>query len=173
MRADDLLAFTRHHYLHTVAARRDDLRHWPPITGSLMVIGLAVWQISPRSCGAIGVVTLGLFYGMTFPGLYRARIRKLPRDQVGLLGVHRLQISHRRLNVQTAAGKSLTYWHGIERIDSDSDYPFLYLSSVTAFVLARREFANTSRIRRFHCSNTAVFRSRRTGPMTRPHDSAP
>ncbi len=155
MQAEDLLAFTRHHYLHTTAAKRHSIRHWLTVTGSLLMIGLAIWQRFPRSYVAIGIVSLGLFDGLTFPWLYRARISKLPHDQlasardqlasgrnVGLLGLHQLPISSRGLDVETAAGKSLTYWHGIERIDTDSDDAFIYWSSVTAFVVALREFAN-------------------------------
>lgn len=143
----DLEAFALHHYLSTPIARRQYIHQWISLTITLVIIGLLLlFTLSPLL--AAGVLAAGLFFAVAFPRLYRQRVRKLAEmmrsggRNVGLLGPHQLRFSPNGLYYRSDAGESLLYWHGIERLDADNDYAYIYLSANSAIVVARREFTD-------------------------------
>jgi hypothetical protein len=72
----------------------------------------------------------------------RAILRLLAdeRPDRGQLGKHRLVMSEEGLVESTAVGESRSSWAGVNRIEQNLDYIFIYTSPAAAHVIPRRAF---------------------------------
>jgi hypothetical protein len=85
--------------------------------------------------------------------LMRFLIRRLLRDEKperGQLGVHRLALDEEGVVERTAVNESRTTWAGVDRVEQDADYIFIYSSPAAAHVVPRRAFGDLQRAQAFH-----------------------
>jgi hypothetical protein len=62
------------------------------------------------------------------------------RPDKGQLGRHRIEVDERGLVESTAVGESRTSWRGVDRIEQDPTYIFIYTSPAAAHVIPKRAF---------------------------------
>lgn len=75
--------------------------------------------------------------------LIRRTILRLLEDEKpgkGQLGRHRMVVSEQGLVESTAVGESRTSWGGVDRIEQDPHYIFIYTSPGAAHVIPKRAF---------------------------------
>ena len=75
--------------------------------------------------------------------LVRRVILRLLKDEKpgkGQLGRHRIVVSQEGLIESTAVGESRTSWGGVDRIEQDPHYIFIYTSPAAAHVIPKRAF---------------------------------
>lgn len=67
----------------------------------------------------------------------------------GLLGTHTLTLDAAGVLEKTDVGESRTLWSGIDRVEDDADYAFIYTSAAAAHVVPLRAFASAGDARSF------------------------
>jgi hypothetical protein len=85
--------------------------------------------------------------------LMRLLIRRMLGDEKperGQLGVHRLALDEEGVVERTAVKESRTTWAGVDRVEQDADYIFIYTSPAAAHVVPRRAFGDLQRAQAFH-----------------------
>ena len=148
---DDLYAFQWHGAFVSSSGRRARRTAY-----LLWVLAVLLFAIVP-AIGADGftisrvsftfilvAIAIGfLFQWLMERWLMRRAIRQLVKDEKpgkGLLGRHRIVVSRDGLIESTAVGESRTSWAGVDRIEQDPHYIFIYTSLVAAHVIPKRAF---------------------------------
>jgi hypothetical protein len=91
---------------------------------------------------------LSLFWVWVYPVYYRWVIKRNTRkiysesESKGVLGNHFIAIGPEGVRERSAVGESTTAWDGIERIEDDERYLFLYTGPLQAHVVPKRAFAS-------------------------------
>lgn len=98
-----------------------------------------------------------VFYPKYFYRLITRNVRKMIKEgkNEGLIGQHQLKLSEERL-VDTSSNKETTItWTGITGFKEDNGYFFLYNSSVSAYILPKREMDHVDEVRQYIQSKVA------------------
>ena len=80
------------------------------------------------------------------------RTKRIVREAVsgekpdrGQLGRHKLVLNDKGIIESTAVGESKTSWDGVDRVENDNEYVYIYISPVSAHVIPKRAFV-TARV---------------------------
>jgi hypothetical protein len=68
----------------------------------------------------------------------------------GQLGRHRLVLTEDGLVESTAVGESRTSWAGVDRVEQNPDYIFIYTAPAAAHVIPKRAFRDVREAERFY-----------------------
>jgi hypothetical protein len=85
--------------------------------------------------------------------LVRRAIRQLLKDERpdrGQLGRHRLTLGEEGLSESTAVGESRTTWAGVDRVEQNRDYIYIYTSPAAAHVVPKRAFGSVEQADAFY-----------------------
>ena len=85
--------------------------------------------------------------------LMRRAIRQLlgeERPDRGQLGKHRLVLTPEGVLESTAVGESRTSWTGVDRVEQDAHYIFIYTAPVAAFLVPKRAFRDLQEAEAFY-----------------------
>jgi hypothetical protein len=85
--------------------------------------------------------------------MLRAAIRKLvEKEKPGksLIGGHRIVIDADGITETTAVGEARVQWSGIDRVEQDSGYVYIYTSAAGAYVVPKRAFNSASDAEAFY-----------------------
>ena len=72
------------------------------------------------------------------------------RPEGGQLGRHRMELSDGGLLERTAVGESRISWAGVDRVEEDPHYIYIYTSAAAAHVIPKRAFPATSGAEAFY-----------------------
>lgn len=92
---------------------------------------------------ALALPTVFLFQWCLDRWLIRRTILQLLADEKpgkGHLGRHRIAVGEQGLVESTAVGESRTSWSGVDRVEEDPHYIFIYTSPAAAHVIPKRAF---------------------------------
>lgn len=84
--------------------------------------------------------------------LMRRAILQMLKDhkpEKGQLGKHRIVLGEDGVVESTAVGESRTSWAGVERVEQNPDYIFIYTSPVAAHVIPKRAFKDAEETEAF------------------------
>jgi hypothetical protein len=82
----------------------------------------------------------------------RSHILQLLKDEKpekGQLGMHRVVLEDSGIVETTAVNETSTAWAGIDRIEQDSDYIFIYTSQIQAHIIPKRAFKDAAEAEAF------------------------
>jgi len=85
--------------------------------------------------------------------LMRRTIRRLLAEEKpdrGQLGKHRVVVSETGLVESTAVGESRTSWAGVDRIEQNQQYIFIYTSAAAAHMIPKRAFSSVQEAEAFY-----------------------
>jgi hypothetical protein len=85
--------------------------------------------------------------------LMRRAILQLLKEEKpgkGQLGKHRMVVSEDGVIESTAVAESRTSWAGVDRIEQNPDYIFIYTAPVAAHVIPKRAFRDTQEAEAFY-----------------------
>jgi hypothetical protein len=85
--------------------------------------------------------------------LVRRTILQLLKEEKpgkGLLGKHRLVVSEDGVSERTAVGESRASWAGVDRIEQNPEYIFIYTSAAAAHVIPKRAFRDVQEAEDFY-----------------------
>lgn len=75
---------------------------------------------------------------------------KQEKPNKGQLGVHQLEINEVELVERTVVGESRTNWAGVNRVEQNDEYIFIYTSLVGAHVIPKRAFTDAQEAENFY-----------------------
>ncbi|MFL5496895.1 MAG: YcxB family protein [Gemmatimonadales bacterium] len=102
---------------------------------------------------AIAVPVVFLFQWCLERWLARGAIRQLlnqERQDKGQLGKHRLVLDEEGIRESTAVGESRTRWAGVDRVEENADYIFIYTTPAAAHVIPKRAFTDPQQAEAFY-----------------------
>jgi hypothetical protein len=67
---------------------------------------------------------------------------KEEEPEKGQLGAHAITLDDHGVMETTAVGEMRVSWHGINRVEEDPNYIYIYTAPAAAFVIPRRSFAS-------------------------------
>jgi hypothetical protein len=85
-------------------------------------------------------------------------IRQLLKEEKpdkGQLGRHTVKLEETGVAESTAVGEQRTSWAGIDRIEHDPDYIYIYTTPMAAVVIPKRAFSSPVEAEKFHDLATA------------------
>jgi len=87
-------------------------------------------------------------------------VRKLASEgkNKGILGSHTIIISEEGLQEITEVSESRSIWSGIERIEENEEYIFVYIGAYQAHVIPKRDFASKEDAKEF-AEQARLYRS--------------
>jgi YcxB-like protein len=151
---EDLFAFQWRAAYMSPKSRR--LRRRPYLYLFLAFLLIALLPAIGSSGFVIARVNLVLLV-VIFPlvsGLYWVLQRQMLRRAIhglvgeekadkGQLGTHTIALSEQGLVERTAVGESRTSWAGVDRVEQNDDYIFIYTSPIAAHLIPKRAFAGS------------------------------
>ena len=72
------------------------------------------------------------------------KILKEEKPEKGQLGKHRVVLSDAGIVESTAVNESSRTWAGIDRVEQNSDYIFVYVAPIQAIIIPKRAFRDLS-----------------------------
>jgi YcxB-like protein len=151
---DDLYAFQWRAAYRSPNSRRIRRRGYLYVLLPLLVIGLLP-SVGP---GGIRIARINLlFLVIVLPivaGLYWIFVRRTlelairkeiakEAPEKGRLGRHRVVLSSAGIDETTAVGQTVTRWAGVDRIEEDEHYIFIYTAPSAAHIIPKRAFAGS------------------------------
>lgn len=160
---DDLTAFNLYHHRHSSTARRHYLRSWFIPVFLLLLVCTGIWYLADRERGTPWRTFLDLWplfcmvplYLLYFPWAYRRKLHKIVAGMVnegrnrGLFCRHRTTISPERVTRVGEFGQTSVVWSAVEKVVLTDDYAYIYISAVSAIIIPRRAFADSSEFGKF------------------------
>ncbi|HEX6624157.1 MAG TPA: YcxB family protein [Pyrinomonadaceae bacterium] len=83
----------------------------------------------------------------------RRAIRELLKDEKpdkGQLGVHRIALTETGLVERTAVGESRVTWAGVDRVEQNEEYVFIYTAPSAAHIIPKRAFGSPREAESFY-----------------------
>jgi hypothetical protein len=96
------------------------------------------------------------------------RLLKEEKPGKGQLGRHRIVLGEDGLKESTAVGESRTSWAGVDRIEQNQDYIFIYTSHAAAHVIPKRAFSSPRDADAFYGFARARQTATAPGPNAKP-----
>lgn len=90
-----------------------------------------------------------VFYEKYFNKSIIRRLKKMMNEgeNDGLIGEHHLVITEEGIVDTTSTGETRVNWSGIKYLKEDNEYFYIYNSSVSAYILPKRDLENVDQIR--------------------------
>ena len=90
-----------------------------------------------------------VFYPKYFYKSVNRRLKKMIKEgkNEGLIGEHKLITTVEGITDTTSYGETKVNWSGIKSLKEDSDYLYIYNSSVSAYILPKRDLKDVEQIR--------------------------
>ncbi|MFO1446306.1 YcxB family protein [Bacillus sp. Bva_UNVM-123] len=92
-----------------------------------------------------------IFYPKYFYSHIIRHVKKMIKEgkNDGLLGEHHMMMTEDGIVDSTTNGETKVNWSGIQQVKENEDYFYLYNSSVSAYILPKRELHNLDEINSF------------------------
>jgi len=158
---DDLFAFQWRAAFNSPRGRR--IRRWTYLTWLIAIVVFAVLPAIDAdgftlSRVSVTFIVLAFAIAALFQWLFETRLMRLlirrmlsdEKPERGHLGRHRLILDDDGAVERTAVNESRTSWAGIDRIEQDAAYIFVYTSPNAAHVVPRRAFADARQAEDFY-----------------------
>jgi hypothetical protein len=156
---DDVIAFNCYHRTHTPNLRRSRFaaRFGFPIV-SLLIILFGIFQYPADNVLFVAIspwVILGLLWIPAYPLVERWGINHQVKSlykagpDKNIFGSYTVALSPECIVRSSEFGDIRTRWDGVERIERDSDFIFIYNGSSSAYIIPRRAFDSDESMTRF------------------------
>ena len=102
---------------------------------------------------AIALPAAFLFQWCVERWVMRRLLRQLLKDERpgrGALGPHRVVLSDYGVTESTSVNETRTAWAGVDRVEQNPDYIFIYTSPAAAHVIPRRAFGSPQEAEAFY-----------------------
>jgi len=142
---EDIAAFSLHHARNSKRERRRvRITQASGILSSLvLVIVWPNWSVVER---VVFFIVSCLLMLIAYPAYYKWAIKRNARsiysgtESNGILGAHTIIVDAEAVTERSAVGESRIAWSGLERIEDDGDYIYLYIGPLQAYVIPKRAF---------------------------------
>lgn len=97
---------------------------------------------------SVGVIGGGLIDLFSYKRLKR-RIKNLPEDNKGILGVHELEVTEDAISWKNNVTASSVKWDAINSFEEDKDYFYIFLDKIMAHIIPKRIFTSQNEMNIF------------------------
>jgi len=158
---DDLYAFQLRALQKSPIAKRSRRNVYIGILAALVIltvvpaIGSDGFVFSRVSIGFIAIPVV-IFVALTWlieKPMARRAIRQVVQQEKpdkGQLGRHTVRLEDTAVVESTAVGDQRISWNGIDRIEYDPDYIYIYTTPMSALVIPKRAFTSSVEAEKFH-----------------------
>jgi hypothetical protein len=159
--ADDLYAFHWRSVFRSPRGRRDRRRaylYWflvvflmtilPAIGSDGFVIARVNFTFLVVAYPVVVLMQWLLYRRLTRRGILRLLKDVLPNK--GLLGRHKVVLNEGELIESTAVGESRTLWAGVDRVEQNAEYIFIYTQPHAAHIIPKRAFNSSQAAESFY-----------------------
>jgi len=148
---DDLYAYQWRAAYLSPGSRRSRRRGYLYVLLPLAVVGLlpSIGSEGFRFAGVsllflvvvlpIVALSYGLFVRFALQRAIRAQVAR-EKPECGQLGRHHIVLSPDGVTETTAVGQTVTRWTGVDRIEQNDDYIFIYTAPAAAHIIPKRAF---------------------------------
>ena len=158
---DDLFAFQWRAAFDSPRGRR--MRRWTYLAWPFAIVlfaiipaigphGLALSRVSVTFIVVAFVIAV-IFQWLFETSIMRLLIRRMLRDEKperGHIGRHHLILSEDGVLERTAVNESRTSWAGVDRVEQNADYIFVYTTPSSAHVVPKRAFGDARQAEAFY-----------------------
>lgn len=146
---DDIAAFNLHHFRTSKRSQRRLLLSQVTLIFSTCVVVMIWpgWSLTER---VVFFVAFSFLSIVGYPMYYRRAIKRNAKkiyaaaQSQGILGEHTLTLATEGFATSCSANESRISWSGVERIDSDEQYIYIYTSPLQAHVIPKRAFSSAA-----------------------------
>lgn len=147
---DDLAAFNKYHWANFPAQQRSEffLILFSCLLGVLLLVSLWLrefWWVL-YFAGLLMISGISWKY-RTSKSFYK---KFYTGKDKGMIGEIELTISSEGIFEKSEAGDTKIKWSGVEKIEQNEQYVFVYIGSLMAYVIPKRTFPNESALQEFY-----------------------
>ena len=145
---NDLIALVDHLYQKYPAVRRQFRRLCFGFPIIVIGLGSLVFLATEDITFFFSMLGLGIFWLLFMPPLFksaaRQNIRRLYKtgQNRGVFGEQKIVINKTEIARYNQYGHAAYYWPAVERIESSNKYLFIFVSSLDAIVIPKRDFSS-------------------------------
>ncbi|HYP52489.1 MAG TPA: YcxB family protein [Pyrinomonadaceae bacterium] len=148
---DDYQAYVRHANLNSRTMRSSFrvLRFATPVLFAALALPLASLMNVGMTFGVVCVVTFAVLWVVNYPRQYRKMLdtnaKKLLGEgrNAGLFCEHRMRIAEEGLSVASEYARAQVSWAMVERVEETKEHIFIYVGSMTAYLVPKWAFDST------------------------------
>ncbi|WP_235674879.1 MULTISPECIES: YcxB family protein [Bacillus cereus group] len=147
----DFIAFNLHYARHSKTVKRSLVFQHYIVASIFFAVPLSVFFIGPPGQVYTGLPVIFLlagviwilFYPKYFYNHIKRNLEKMIREgsYSNLLGKHNLQITDEGIIETNSGGETKRNWKGIEKIEENEAYIFIYVGSMSANIVPKTAFA--------------------------------
>jgi hypothetical protein len=170
LKMGDLVAFILYHHAHSPTLRRQKyFVCWTLAVAGLLLAALQVLAVARLPDSLWGVSLILLLSGAFYPAFYRAWLSRTVERMFSegqsdhLLGKKEVSITPVEIVEASATRSTTVRWSAVERIETDGDLVYVYISAVEAIVIPRRAFADEAGFAAFKGAAIQYWRASRGG----------
>lgn len=144
---DDVVAFNSYHLSRSKHAKQR-IRLNQLLGVALALIVALMWQSRGLGLWTLFFTAYALFLLLGYPIYYRWSVKQNARKiyseapNKGVFGDHIIALDAEGVIEISDTGETRTAWSGVDRIEANGEYIFLYTGSLTAHIIPRRAFLN-------------------------------
>lgn len=160
---NDLLAFNHYFANQSSLLRR---YYWSILIGVPLIVTFLAFIFNSRitiSVLIFPLIFLGI-WAIIFPRTYKRSITHNITKTIesgqnkGTIGAHVITITDQYLHEATEVNESRWIWPGIERIEQDADYIFIFTSPILAHIIPKRAFASPEAATAFYTAALGFYK---------------
>lgn len=92
----------------------------------------------------------------------RIQIMRIPNNNPGVLGEHAIEINEKGVRETTAVNDGFQSWEGIQNIEQDKDYIYIFLGSMLAHIIPKRAFSSPEAASAFYNQSVDFWKKTRS-----------
>lgn len=141
---EDWLAFQEFHL-----SNNKKLKQWKVISMLAVPLASAIIILTNKWFDTTFMIVLVivsiahvLYVHKTFTSRYLKRAKKMLKDNTGIIGRQTFQFTEEFILMSKLNTETKTNWNGINEILENENYYFLFVSSISAFIIPKRKIEN-------------------------------
>jgi len=146
---DDINAFAGYHFDHSETAKRTIQRtRYLSVIGMLIILAL-ISRIARLYTYLFVGVPVAVIYFIQFPNMMKkigansVKRSYMEGRNIGLFEPRKISLTPERILVTSAYGESAVNWRTVEKILENDKFIFMYITSVSAFIIPKQSFAGS------------------------------
>lgn len=143
----DITAFAGFHFDHSETIKRTIQRNrYLHVIGMLITLALVSWIARSYTYLLVGV-PVTVIYFIQFPNMMKkigsnsVKRSYLEGQNIGLFDSRKISLTPEKILIASAYGESSINWRTVEKILENDKFIFIYITSVSAFIIPKQSFA--------------------------------
>jgi hypothetical protein len=154
---DDFIKYNLFHVKNSESALKSlkMQRFLTPVLYAIIAYVLSSFADIPFLYAFIPFLIVSILWVVFYPKYFYNRITRHTKKMVtegkneGLLGKHSMNLTEEGIVDSTSSGETKVHWSGIEKFKEDDSNLFLYNSSISAYIIPKRDLTDLEEVRTY------------------------